>query len=114
MKILFIEPEKAPKTIETEDTLSKLQALVGGSIEVVEPFPDNVCLVCNEEGKINNMLLNRIVGDDIIAGPFFITGLADGDFVSLTEDQIRRYGERFKYLETFVREQDGILCIRHE
>lgn len=38
-------------------------------------YLDNNCiLVCNGEGKINGMELNRRVGNDIIAGPFFIVG----------------------------------------
>jgi len=32
--------------------------------------PD-VVIICNEEGKINGMKLNRYIGHDIIAGPFF-------------------------------------------
>ncbi|HEX3028602.1 MAG TPA: DUF3846 domain-containing protein, partial [Clostridia bacterium] len=35
---------------------------------------DNCIAVVNEEGKINGMVLNRRIGNDIIAGPFFICG----------------------------------------
>ena len=48
--------------------------------------------VCNDEGKLNNMPLNRLLEDyDILAGSFFVCGLRDGDFTSLTDEQFKRY-----------------------
>ena len=46
--------------------------------------------LCNEEYKINGMEGNLRTGDDssIIDGPFFIVGLMEDDFRSLTEDEI--------------------------
>ena len=43
------------------------------------------------------MKLNRDIGHDIIAGPFLILGddYENGDFKSLTDDQILRYKMRF-------------------
>ena len=43
------------------------------------------------------MKLNRDIGHDIIAGPFLIVGddYENGDFKSLTEDQILKYKMRF-------------------
>lgn len=55
-----------------------MQELVDGYIETYEPFEDEAIIVCNEEGKINSMRMNRAVRDkdgnirDIICGPFFI------------------------------------------
>ena len=48
--------------------------------------------VCNDEGKLNNMPLNRLLEDyDSLAGSFFVCGLRDGDFTSLTDEQFKRY-----------------------
>lgn len=54
-------------------------------------------LIYNEEGKINGMKLNRYIGHDIIAGPFLILGddYENGDFKSLTDNQILKYKMRF-------------------
>ena len=42
-------------------------------------------------------------GDDIICGPFFICGDSpDGDFISLTEQQIEEYTRRFGEIEQFT------------
>ena len=98
IKGLLVEPYKLPKEIEFDNTLDKLQSLVGGYIECVYLQNNNeVVLVCNDEGKINNMPLNRDIGYDIIAGPFLILGddYENGDFKSLTEEQILKNKMRF-------------------
>ena len=97
-KGLLVEPYKLPKEIEIENTLNNLQSLVGGYIECVYlPKDSDVILICNDEGKINNMPLNRDIGYDIIAGPFFIVGndYENADFKSLTDEQILKYKIRF-------------------
>ena len=60
IKGLLVKPYELPKEIEIEDTLENLQGLVEGNIECVYLQNDSdVVLVCNDEGKINNMPLNR-------------------------------------------------------
>ena len=98
IKGLLVEPYKLPKEIEIENTLDNLQSLVDGYIECVYLQNDNdVVLICNDEGKINNMPLNRDIGYDIIAGPFLIVGndYENADFKSLTEEQILKYKIKF-------------------
>ncbi|MBR1386193.1 MAG: DUF3846 domain-containing protein [Bacilli bacterium] len=98
IKGLLVEPYKLPKEIEIENTLDNLQSLVDGYIECVYLQNDNdIVLICNDEGKINNMPLNRDIGYDIIAGPFLIVGndYENADFKSLTEEQILKYKIRF-------------------
>lgn len=98
VQCLLIEPYKLPKLIEIENTLKAKQKIVGGYIEVVYLQNDNdVLLICNEEGKINGLKLNRDIGYDIIAGPFLVVGndYENGGFKSLTEEQIVKYKIRF-------------------
>ena len=98
IKGLLIEPYELPKEIEIDNTLEAKQDIVGGYIECVYlPNDDSVVLICNEEGKINGMKLNRDIGHDIIVGPFLIVGddYENGDFKSLTEEQILKYKMRF-------------------
>ena len=98
LKSLLIKPNELPEIVEIDNTLEAKQELVGGYIECVYlPNDNNVVLICNEEGKINGMKLNRDIGHDIIAGPFLIVGdnYENGDFKSLTEDQILKYKMRF-------------------
>ena len=98
IKGLLVKPYELPEEIEFENTLEAKQHLVGGYIECVYPENDtSVVFVCNEEGKINGMKLNRFIGYDIIAGPFLILGddYENGDFKSLTSNQIKKYTELF-------------------
>lgn len=98
IKGLLVKPYELPEEIEFENTLEAKQHLVGGYIECLYPEDDtSVVFVCNEEGKINGMTLNRFIGYDIIAGPFLILGddYENGDFKSLTNNQIKKYKERF-------------------
>ena len=84
-----------------------MQATVGGPIEEYMPFDDDVAIVCNEEGKILGEDLNRAIYDndgrilDIIAGKFFIcyAPLESEKFLSLPDDMLKKYQEKFKYPE---------------
>lgn len=94
LKCLYIEPNKLPKEIEIDNTLEAKQKLVDGNIECVYLENDSdVVLICNEEGKINGMEPNRDIGYDIIFGSFLIVGddYENGEFKSLTENQITKY-----------------------
>ena len=117
INVLICEPLTAPYMKEIDSSLESLQATVGGLIQAIYPFEDQVALVCNEEGKINGLTLNRAVyGDegemlDIIAGTFFICGLAEDRFGSLTPELAEKYGNLFHCPEIFVREDDEIKAI---
>ena len=104
MKVLKIEVGEPPVEKVIANELSALQAEVGGLIECV--YLENGCIaVVNEEGKINGMQPNRILGDDIIFGPFFICGDTGDDFCSLTDEQIRKYTDQFAEVLGFTDEE---------
>ena len=63
MKILIVEPGQYPRKAEIEKSLAAEQAIVGGLIECVYPWKDNACIVCNDEGKLQNLPFNRTLGD---------------------------------------------------
>ena len=100
IQVLKIEPGKAPEAVTIPNTLKAMQQMVGGYIEVI-PL-DDVCLVCNEEGKLMGLPGNRRLGNDVIAGTFFLAGdTPDGDFCSLTQEQADRWSRHFAQTETF-------------
>ena len=96
MKVLVVEPQK-PCRVQEIESLADMQQLVGGDIEAVYPFQELVAVVCNADGKALGLPMNRPLLDkdylpyDIIRGTFFITGLGQEDFISLTDEQIQRY-----------------------
>ena len=76
IRVVYLEPGRLARTIELGTELTALQRAVGGLIEACYPFDEPVCIVCNDEGKINGMRPCRAVyGEDgrvsdIIFGPF--------------------------------------------
>ena len=95
--VLVVEPMKTPYVKDIESGLKSLQKEVDGNIEACYPFADKVGIVCNEEGKINGLPLNRAIYDDdktmieIMAGTFLICGLdnENSSFGSLDADMIK-------------------------
>lgn len=113
MQIVLVEPNKAARPVEIEDNLHAMQALVGGPIQALYPWEDPVALICNDEGKILGLPLNRVLGDyEIIAGTFFICGIQGENFSGLTEQQIQKYQQMFRSPEKFINTPGRILCIR--
>lgn len=87
IKVLKVEPMKHPEEVALNNTLRALQAAVGGLIEIIN-LEEDVCLLCNEEGKLIDLPGNRRVGDDIIAGTFYICGSdGDGELCSLPAEK---------------------------
>lgn len=115
MNVLIIEPGKKPREAEIGNGLESMQAVVGGYIEAIYPYDDSVALVCNEEGKINGLPLNRKLEDyDIIAGTFFICGLSEDDFDSLPPNLMVKYKNKFAQPEQFMRLGRNIIAIPME
>ncbi len=119
MTMLVIEPGKCPMEKEIGGSLEEMQRLVGGCIQVVYPFKDEVALICNEEGKIQGLPLNRALRHadgavyDIISGPFFLCAApADSEsFESLTEEQVKKYSALFHSPEIFLNIGGQIICL---
>lgn len=116
--VLVVEPGKEPYVKEIDPGLKSLQHEVGGWIEAVYPFDDPVAIISNEEGKLNGLPLNRALIDDengkindIFAGTFLVTGLTEDNFGSLTDDQIKKFSERFRHPEAFLKMGNRIIRI---
>ena len=118
MEVLLVEPGKEARMTEVSNDLRSLQSLVGGYIEATYPFDDPVALVCNDEGKIMQMPLNRALrGEDgkiydAIAGPFFICGLGEDDFCSLPKELQGKYMDKFRWPEKFLSIGGSIVAVQ--
>ncbi|MDK2798949.1 MAG: hypothetical protein PWQ70_568 [Clostridiales bacterium] len=112
MRVLIVEPYKEPYEKDIDNSLKSMQKIVGGLIKPVY-MDENTAIICNEEGKLMGLEGNRRVGRDIIAGTFFIAGMNDeGEFVSLTDEQLKACKERFNEPEEISPEEvEDSICI---
>ena len=120
MRIIIVEGGKSPCEAELEHDLESMRRCVDGNIEAVyEPGGRGAALICNDEGKLLDLPLNRALRDeegeiyDVIAGTFFVCcATPDSEsFASLTGEQVDYWMERFAKPEFFVRVNGQIICI---
>lgn len=103
IKIIVFEIGKKPYAKEIPNELQSMQSIVGGRIETVN-ITKSVCIVMNEEGKINRMLPNRLIISsnfkDMIFGNCFIVGsdICKAEFVSLTKAHVEEVERTVKII----------------
>lgn len=115
MKVVMVEPGQYARIAEIEDTLEAKQKAVGGLITAAYPWEELVCIVANDEGLLNGMPLNRNIEDyQAIAGPFFVCGLSEDNFCSLTDEQAERYKKMFLRPSLFVETAAGIMQVDYD
>ncbi|MFQ7311673.1 MAG: DUF3846 domain-containing protein [Sellimonas sp.] len=117
MNVLLVKPGMYPQAVQIGSELEDLQKAVGGDIEAVYPFNEEVALVVNDEGKINGSELNRALRDDngqiydIIAGDFLVVGLGEEDFASLSPELMEQFEKEFHQPEMFVRMGRSVMAL---
>ncbi len=117
MQALIVEPMKEPYLKEIESGLKSLQAEVGGYIEAIYPYEEPVALICNEEGKLNGLPLNRALRSeageiyDIVAGTFMVVGIGEEDFCSLPDDLAKQFHDKFRTPEQFMQMDGQIIAL---
>lgn len=88
MKVYIKEPKQKPRLEEVENTLEALQKIVGGYIETVT-LP-NAVVICNEEGRIQNLEPNCVVisfnGVTPFVGTIVIAGIDGEEFSDCTAE----------------------------
>lgn len=121
IKVVLVEPNKKAIVTEIGATLEDMQVVVGGLIQAMYPFEDEVALICNEEGKLLQLPANRGVrmdGEedifDIICGTFFIADCSGERFGSLSEEQIKKYQQKYLFPEKFIKVNDSIKAVPYE
>ena len=114
---IMVEPQKAPVTVELEGVQNEINDLIGGEIDILRPFDDDVAILCSEGREKGMFPLNRALYDedhkvsDIIRGTFLVVGMSDDSFVSLSPDQKDKFGKMFETPESFIRMGKNIMAI---
>lgn len=108
LDVLIVKPYHRPIRATIDHDLEAMQQIVGGTIEAVYPFQDRACIVVDVEGKLKGYTENRVLRDrhgepyDILVGDFFVVGLDNNDFCSLTPQQMDYYEKMYFQPEMFV------------
>ncbi len=110
LKVVCVEPDKSAYEKEIDSGLASLQKEVGGSIQMLSAFDDSAVIICNDEGKLQGLPLNRAMHDDegnvydVISGNFIIVDAPydSDDFSSLSEEQIKVYLAKYKNKQSFL------------
>lgn len=120
IEVLMVEPGQYPRMERIGADLRSLQKAVDGDIQAVYPYDDAVALICGEEAKLEGKPLNRALRDekgeiyDIVAGKFFICGLGEEDFASLPKELQKKYEDKFRQPEAFLKMGSKIMAIPTE
>ena len=108
LDVLLVKPNEYPQKVTIGAELKDLQEAVGGTITATYPFTDPVAIVCNDEGKLLGLPMNRALRDehgqtyDVLTGNFLVVGLGKEDFASLSPELAQKYEEHFHQPEAFL------------
>ena len=89
MKVVIKEPGVASYGADIPNTLEDLQKVVGGYIEVLGVM-DGLVIICNEEGRLQDLKYNcEFAGIDFVGTIIFAGTDGEGDFTDIPDDLAR-------------------------
>ena len=127
IKVMILKPNQYPTIQMVKNELENYQHLVGDTlIECIDGYsPPNTTIICSEEGKLLGMKPNRAlradngVGGvevvDIVCGNMIICGIDfenDGEFISLSDEQITQINSMYYNVEIFFRHNNEFYAIK--
>lgn len=103
MNVLVVEPGMAPYEKEING-LEEMQATVGGLITASYPYKEQVGIVSNDDSIGMGLPFNRSIegGYGGIFGTFFVCGLTEDSFCSLTPEQMEHFKKKFHQAEILL------------
>jgi hypothetical protein len=97
VRVVVVPVGDEPFEARIDPGLDAMQRVVAGYIEAV-PLERGVQLICNEEGKLLGLPMNRRVAaiKDVICGDFLISRVgSEGEAVDLTDIDVAAYTNMF-------------------
>ena len=92
LKVIVKHPYLAPMVCYIDNTLEEMQMIVGGYIETVTQKTTPAVVICNEEGRLNELPFNMMIGNVDFVGTIIIAGADGEEFTDVPEEIIRKYG----------------------
>ena len=87
MKIIVKKPNSKLTVENVENSVEKIQQIVGGYFEPVN-VSENCMMLCNEDGKRKKLPYNFDLGNQIIVGDVVFVQTGNGDFTDLDDANI--------------------------
>lgn len=87
MKVIIKRIDQKPEVTEIENTLEAMQNVVGGYIETIH-VRSGCMMLCNEEGRLQNLPYNFTLGTNHIVGDVLFTRQNGTDFTDLDDRDI--------------------------
>ncbi|MCH4182953.1 MAG: DUF3846 domain-containing protein [Prevotella sp.] len=99
--VVRVKPgERVPEKIQIANTLDAFSKEVDGYIEAYLLADNSRLIICNEEGRIRNLKINRYISPlGPICGTFIVCGKDGDDLASLTEEQVKQTIRQFTKIE---------------
>lgn len=97
MKVIMCKVGEDARLGVIGNGLKDMQEFVGGYIEAIYPYDEEVAIVVNEEGKMIGLPFNRaMINDDgkivdVLCGDFFICGLGEEDFTDIQDEYVEKF-----------------------
>ena len=108
IRTLLIEPLKRPKEAYVSNCPHLFNILLSQDnyyicdTEIIK-LEDTIAIIKNEESELLNLKGNRRIKGTIIAGTFFVVGIDEkGNIVSLSDEKLRKYYNRFWEIEKYT------------
>jgi hypothetical protein len=109
IQVVIVEPNKKPYAKLIDNGLAAMNDIVGGYIEIVRmgqhtPNGAELVITVNEEGKLMNLPINRIIaGFDTLVGTFFISAAnMQGDNVTIDDTTAAKIIKQFTPIEVYL------------
>ena len=104
LKVIMCPAERPPYVTNISGSLENMQKIVGGYIETVtiDTSSGPIVIVCNEDGRIQDLPENRSLFLDGFCGDCFICGVSGEEFADIPE------GIRIKMLRLCKKHWDAI------
>lgn len=109
IRLLIVESDKEPYEKTVRNRLDKFRQIIGNdNIEVIV-FDEDTLLIFDADAFVNNVEVNRILGDGYkIRGTFILTGNneKEQDFKDITDEQIAEYKNLFRLSNEIIHNRD--------
>jgi len=104
VRVIIVKCDDEARGQVIPNELSKLQEIVGeeGKKALIEFYPldeENICIICDEEGKLKDLQPNGLIGEEVIVGDFLVVQCdEEGEIVSMSEETMNKYLPLFNLL----------------